>query len=307
MTIRTLTLSPALDYAVSVTPSLKLGDINRTSKEEFSAGGKGINVSIVLKRLGYPSIALGFLSGFTGDYIEKLLKDEKLDTDFVHTKGITRINVKIEGEEETAINGKGPSVTNEELEMLVSRLKKMEDGDVLVMSGQIPPTLPSDTYEKILEGIYDKKVLTIVDSTGKLLTDSLKYHPFLIKPNVDELSEIFNKKISNDDEIIFYCKELQKLGARNVLISKGGNGALLLTEEGKSYSKSAMNGKVISTVGSGDSMVAGFLAGYLRYHDYEQALLLALSTGSATAFKKGLADKEDVDAIMTKMYGKKYE
>lgn len=306
MTIRTLTLSPALDYAVSVTPSLKIGDINRTNKEEFSAGGKGINVSIVLKRLGYPSIALGFLSGFTGDYIENLLKDEELETDFVHTEGITRINVKIEGEKETAINGKGPSVTNEELETLVSKLKKMEDGDVLVMSGQIPPTLPNDTYEKILEGISDKKVLTIVDSTGKLLTDSLKYHPFLIKPNVDELSEIFKTTITNDEEIVQACKELQKLGAKNVLISKGGDGAVLVTEEGEVYSKPAMKGKVISTVGSGDSMVAGFLAGYLKYQNYENALLLALSTGSATAFKKGLADREDVDAIMMKMYGKKY-
>lgn len=303
MTIRTLTLSPALDYSVQVKGKFLLGEINRTSKEEYEAGGKGINVSIVLKRLGYDSIALGFLAGFTGDYIEKLLDKEQLKTDFVHTSGITRINVKVEGEPETAINGEGPKVNEEEMEELLKKLDGMVEGDVLIMSGQIPPTLPNNTYEKILERISDKKILTVVDSTGKLLTDSLRYHPFLIKPNSDELSEIVKRRLISDEDIISASKELQKMGARNVLISRGGDGAILVAEDGRIYSKPAMHGKVVSTVGAGDSMVAGFMAGYLKTKNFEKALILALSTGSATAFSKGLAQKEKVFEIMKKMYG----
>lgn len=304
MTIRTLTLSPALDYSVGIKGKLTLGAINRTNKEEYEAGGKGINVSIVLKRLGYPSIALGFLSGFTGDYIEKLLKAEGLETGFVHTAGITRINVKVEGETETAINGEGPKVKEEELEKLVEKIDESEDGDVLIMSGQIPPTLPDDTYERILERIQGKKVLTVVDSTGKLLTDSLKYHPFLVKPNGDELGEIVGRSLKTPEEIVEGAKELQKMGARNVLVSLGGDGAILVAEDGKTYHKEAMHDKVVSTVGAGDSMVAGFITGYLKTHDFERALMLALSTGSATAFSKGLATKEKVMSILKKMYGR---
>lgn len=304
MTIRTLTLSPALDYSVGIKGELTLGAINRTCKEEYEAGGKGINVSIVLKRLGYPSIALGFLSGFTGDYIEELLKKEGLQTDFVHTDGITRINVKVEGDIETAINGEGPKVKEEDLEKLVSKIDESEDGDVLIMSGQIPPTLPDYTYERILERIQRKNVLTVVDSTGKLLTDSLKYHPFLVKPNGEELGEIVGRKLVTPEDIEEGAKELQKLGARNVLVSLGGDGAILVAEDGKSYRKPAMHSKVISTVGAGDSMVAGFVTGYLKTKDFERALMLALSTGSATAFSKGLATKEKVLEILKTMYGR---
>lgn len=302
--IRTLTLSPALDYSVVVNGEFTLGAINRTVKEEYEAGGKGINVSIVLKRLGLDSIALGFLSGFTGDYIEKLLKQEGLTTDFVHTPGVTRINVKVEGEPETAINGQGPRVTEQELSELVAKIDQSQDGDVLIMSGQIPPTLPSDTYEKILARLAGRKVLTVVDSTGKLLTDALKYHPFLIKPNSDELGEIVGKPMDTEEAIIAGAKELQGLGARNVLVSRGGDGSILVDENGRSYIKKAMHAPVVSTVGAGDSMVAGFIYGYLRTKDYERSLELASSTGSATAFSKGLATREKVLAILKTMYGR---
>lgn len=304
MKIRTLTLSPALDYSVGIKGKLTLGAINRTSKEEYEAGGKGINVSVVLKRLGYPSIALGFLSGFTGDYIEKLLKEEGLTVAFVHTDGITRINVKIEGDIETAINGEGPKVKEEDLKKLIERIDESVDGDVLIMSGQIPPTLPDDTYERILERIQGKNILTVVDSTGKLLTDSLKYHPFLVKPNGEELGEIVGRVLVSKDDIVKASKELQKMGARNVLVSLGGQGAILVAEDGKTYFKEAMHDKVVSTVGAGDSMVAGFITGYLKTHDFERALMLALSTGSATAFSKGLATKEKAMTILRKMYGR---
>lgn len=304
MKIRTLTLSPALDYSVGIKGKLTLGAINRTSKEEYEAGGKGINVSVVLKRLGYPSIALGFLSGFTGDYIEKLLKEEGLTVAFVHTDGITRINVKIEGNIETAINGEGPKVKEEDLKKLIERIDECVDGDVLIMSGQIPPTLPDDTYERILERIQGKNILTVVDSTGKLLTDSLKYHPFLVKPNGEELGEIVGRVLVSKDDIVKASKELQKMGARNVLVSLGGQGAILVAEDGKTYFKEAMHDKVVSTVGAGDSMVAGFITGYLKTHDFERALMLALSAGSATAFSKGLATKEKAMTILKKMYGR---
>lgn len=304
MKIRTLTLSPALDYSVGIKGKLTLGAINRTSKEEYEAGGKGINVSVVLKRLGYPSIALGFLSGFTGDYIEKLLKEEGLTVGFVHTDGITRINVKIEGDIETAINGEGPKVKEEDLKKLIERIDESVDGDVLIMSGQIPPTLPDDTYERILERIQGKNILTVVDSTGKLLTDSLKYHPFLVKPNGEELGEIVGRVLVSKDDIVKAAKELQKMGARNVLVSLGGQGAILVAEDGKTYFKEAMYDKVVSTVGAGDSMVAGFITGYLKTHDFERALMLALSAGSATAFSKGLATKEKAMTILKKMYGR---
>lgn len=304
MTIRTLTLSPALDYSVSIKGKFVLGAINRTGKEEYEAGGKGINVSVVLHRLGLPSLALGFLSGFTGAYIEELLKKEGLSTGFVHTAGITRINVKIEGEIETAINGEGPKASEEDLKKLVKKIDESEDGDVLVMSGQIPPTLPLDTYERILARIRGKEVLTVVDSTGKLLTDSLKFHPFLVKPNGEELGDIVGRELSSPDEIIEGAKELQKMGARNVLVSLGGDGAVLVSEDGKTYRKPAMRSEVVSTVGAGDSMVAGFLAGYLKSKDFERALTLALATGSATAFSKGLATKEKVLKILEEMYGR---
>lgn len=302
MTIRTLTLSPALDYSLTVKDKLTIGAINRTTKESFAPGGKGINVSIILKRLGYTSIALGFLSGFTGEYVEKLLAKEGLQTDFIHIAGITRINVKIDGKVETAINGSGPNATDDDLEKLFKKIEQSESGDILVMSGKIPPTLPSNTYEKILERISDRDVMTVVDSTGSLLTDSLKFHPFLIKPNKEEMCEILGvDDLFTDGEIITGARHLQDMGAKNVLVSLGKQGALLVDEAGNIYKRSAPIGHVKSTVGAGDSMVAGFLKGYLETHDYGVALAYGVAIGSATAFARNLASRDKMLAAIEKV------
>ncbi len=300
--IYTLTLSPALDYSLGV-KDFRLGAINRSFKEEYTPGGKGINVSIVLNRLGYHSVALGFLAGFTGDYIESRLKGEGIAVDFVKTSGISRVNVKIECQQETAINAEGPKISKDEMSSLLSKLDALSDGDILVMSGQIPPALPPDTYENILSRLIGKKILSVVDSTGRLLTDSLAYHPFLIKPNADELAEVAGRPLHNVADIVAAARQLQQEGARNVLVSRGGEGAVLVDENGVVHAKPALKGHAISTVGAGDSMVAGFLAGYLADKDYEKAFELGLSSGSATAFSKGLATKAKVDEIMKTMYG----
>lgn len=301
--IYTLTLSPSIDYSVGV-KNFTAGIINRTYKEDYVPGGKGINVSIVLKNLGFDSIALGFLAGFTGDFIEAKLKEEGLNTSFVRTGGITRINVKVESEDEkeTAINGQGPRVTQAEMAELLTKIGRIQDNDVLIMSGQVPPTLPSDTYETILQSLKGKRILTVVDSTGKLLTDSLKYHPFLVKPNGEELAGIVGRPLPTNDDIIEGAKELRKMGAQNALISLGKDGAILVDSNDQVWVRPAMKGHAVSTVGAGDSMVAGFIAGYLESHDYGHALELGLSSGSATAFSKGLATKEAVEKIMKTMY-----
>lgn len=298
--IYTVTLNPSIDYIVHM-DGLTLGITNRTVSEEYYYGGKGINVSCVLAELDLDSTAIGFTAGFTGEAIEKGIKNERITTEFIRLKsGMSRINIKIKADEETEINGQGPDISPEELEQLMQKLDDIKDGDTLVLAGSIPSTLPDDVYEKMLERIDGKAVRIVVDATKKLLLNSLKYHPFLIKPNRQELSEIFGVEVKSEEDTERYAKELQKMGARNVLISLGGEGAMLIDEYGQKHKAGVLKEKVINTVGSGDSMVAGFVAGYEKEQSYPFALKLGSVCGNATAFLPGLATKEKINELLTK-------
>lgn len=295
--IYTITLNPALDYIIKL-KELVPNEINTSESEYILPGGKGINVSIILKRLDVESVTLGFISGFTGKEIQKLVEKEKIQTDFINLEeGHSRINVKIlEDEKETAINSKGPLVDNKSIEKLYQKLNNLKENDILVLSGSIPKGIKEDIYEEICEKIKDKNVKIVVDSTKKLLLNTLKYRPFLIKPNHHELGEIFNVQILNQDQAIEYAKKLQQKGAQNVLVSMGEKGSILLDENGKSYKKAAISNKnVINTVGAGDSMVAGFLAGYLKYKNYEDALKLGIASASATVNNVFLGTKDEIN------------
>lgn len=309
--IYTVTFNPALDYVIGV-DNIKLDAVNRTNSEAIFYGGKGINVSTVLKNLGYHNIALGFVAGFTGNAIETGVKSLGIETDFIHLKGgLSRINVKIKSLKadinnkndnvETEINGQGPDISQEELEELLKKIENIQKGDILVLAGSIPNTLPSDIYEKIMEKLESKGIKIVVDATKDLLVNVLKYHPFLIKPNNHELGDIFGKVLKTDEEILVCAKELQKKGAENVLVSMAKDGALLVTKEGKMYRIGVPKGNVKNSVGAGDSMVAGFIAGYLEKEDYEYALKMGTAAGSATAFSYGLAKKEDVMDLLKKI------
>lgn len=297
--IYTVTFNPAIDYVVHLEGGLKLDSVNRNVSEEFQFGGKGINVSNVLKTLGFETEALGFVAGFIGDGLENGLRDMGLKTDFIHVaEGMTRINVKVKATEETEINGIGPVITAADMEKLYAQLDAIPAGDTLVLSGSIPNCLPSNTYEKIMERLDGRGIQIAVDATRDLLVNVLKYHPFMIKPNNHELGEIFGTVLKTDEEIIECAKKLQDMGGRNILVSMAGAGALLLDENGQSHRIGCPKGKVKNSVGAGDSMVAGFLAGYLETGDYGYALKLGTATGSATAFSLGLAQKEDIDALL---------
>lgn len=296
--IYTVTFNPAIDYVVFV-DNLTMGQVNRTTQEITQCGGKGINVSTVLKNLGADNIALGFVAGFTGSAIESKLKETGVKTDFVHlTEGLSRINVKIKSGEETEINGSGPNIYSGALSSLYSKLDKLQKGDYLVLAGSIPKTLPSDIYEQILQRLDGKGVHFVVDATKELLLNVLKYNPFLIKPNNYELGEMFGKELKTDDDIIFYAKKLQEMGAQNVIISMAGDGAVLIDETGKVTKMGVPKGKVVNSVGAGDSMVAGFLVGYLENGDYGYALKKGTAAGSATAFSAGLATAEKVNELI---------
>lgn len=298
--IYTVTLNPSIDYVVRL-ESLVTGITNRTTSEEYYFGGKGINVSCVLAELDLESTAFGFVAGFTGEAIEKGIRNDKIITDFIKLeKGISRINIKIKAGEETEINCQGPHIEENELLRLLNKVDRINDGDTIVIAGNVPNTMPDDVYERILERIKNKKVRIVVDSTKKLLLNSLKYKPFLIKPNRQELSEIFETEVSAEADIEKYAKELQKLGAQNVLISLGGNGAMLIDEFGEKHKQGVLKEKVINTVGSGDSMVAGFIAGYEKEHSYPYALKLGSACGNATAFLSGLATKEKINELLKK-------
>lgn len=298
--IYTVTLNPSIDYVVRL-DSLVTGITNRTTSEEYYFGGKGINVSWVLAELDLESTAFGFVAGFTGDAIEKGIRNDKIITDFIKLeKGISRINIKIKADDETEINCQGPHIDESELERLLNKVDRINDGDTLVIAGNVPNTMPDDVYERILERIKGKKVRIVVDATKKLLLNSLKYKPFLIKPNRQELSEIFETEISTETDIEKYAKELQKMGAQNVLISLGGDGAMLIDEFGEKHKQGVLKEKVINTVGSGDSMVAGFIAGYEKEHSYPYALKLGSVCGNATAFLSGLATKEKINELLAK-------
>ncbi len=299
--IYTLTFNPAIDY-VMYPQSLDLGVTNRSAREEYFIGGKGINVSLVLRELDMPSVALGFTAGFTGAAIEEYMKNEGVSCDFVRlSEGFTRINLKIKGEEETELNGKGPEISSSELETMMEKLRKLQTGDILILAGSIPGSLPSDIYEKIMAMLMDKGVLFVVDAAGKLLLNSLSYKPFLIKPNAQELSEICGKSLKTHEEIISAAKELQEKGARNVLVSMAGDGSILIDERGEVHIMGTAKGEVIGSVGAGDSMVAGFIAGYLKTHDYGHALKLGTACGGATAFSVGLAKREKIEELLASL------
>ena len=295
--IYTVTFNPAIDYVVH-TKELIFGMTNRSLREEIYFGGKGINVSIVLKELGIDSKLLGFTAGFTGEAIEKGLSDMGLDTDFVRLKdGNSRINIKIKSTEETELNCQGPDIDDNAVATLFEKLDSLSDGDILILAGSIPSSLPSDIYEEILQRISNKSVKTIVDATNDLLLNVLKYKPFLIKPNNHELGEMFGSELKTDLEIETYARKLQDMGAVNVLVSMAGDGAILIDENGKTHRCGVCKGKVKNSVGAGDSMVAGFTAG-IQNGDYEYALKLGTAAGGATAFSDGLAKKEKIEELL---------
>ncbi|MBO4865233.1 MAG: 1-phosphofructokinase [Ruminococcus sp.] len=295
--VYTVTFNPAIDYVVRM-EDLKLGEVNRTSYEEMFFGGKGINVSIVLNELGIKSKTLGFTAGFTGEAIENGLKSMGIDADFVRLeKGNSRINVKIKVAEETEINGQGPHIDDKALEALFGKLDGLQDGDTLILAGSIPNSLPSDIYEKILHRLSGKNIKTVVDATKDLLLNVLKYEPFLIKPNNHELGEMFGIKLTSIDEIEKYARKLREKGAKNVLISMAGDGALLVDENDKTHFSGVCKGTVKNSVGAGDSMVAGFVAGSAD-GDYGYALKLGTAAGGATAFSDGLATKEKIAELL---------
>ena len=300
--IYTVTFNPAIDYVVRMSGDLLPGMTNRSDSEQCYFGGKGINVSTILKNLGLESTALGFIAGFTGDAIEKIVKERGIKADFVKlVDGISRINVKIKGKEETELNAQGPAIPEDAQQKLFSQIEALDDGDMLILAGSIPSSLPSDVYERIIEKVKDKKIDVVVDATKDLLKNVLKYHPFLIKPNNHELGEMFGAVLKTDDEIEEYARKLQEMGARNVLISMAGDGAMLISENGERFRIGVPKGKVRNSVGAGDSMVAGFIAGYKKSGSYEDALKMGTAAGSATAFSDDLATGEEIQNIFNKL------
>ena len=298
--VYTVTFNPAIDYVIHV-DELRTGNVNRSDREQMFRGGKGINVSIVLNELGVKSKALGFIAGFTGKAIEEGVRSKGVETDFVELpEGCSRINVKIKSSEETDINGNGPSIPAAALESLYEKLDALQDGDTLVLAGSIPSSLPSDVYEKILARLSGKKVKTVVDATKDLLLNVLKYKPFLVKPNNHELGEMFGVELTNVDEIVVYAKKLKEMGAVNVLVSMAGDGAVLLDENGETHRYGVCRGTVKNSVGAGDSMVAGFIAGS-QNGDYEYALKLGTAAGGATAFSDDLAKKDAIFELLKQL------
>lgn len=298
--IYTVTFNPAIDYVVR-TGEMTIGATNRSNSEEIYFGGKGINVSMVLKELDMPSIALGFVAGFTGVAIEKGVQEAGIETDFVHLEnGFSRINVKIKSSQETELNGQGPHITEDAIRELFAKLDCLKDGDTIVLAGSIPNTLPADIYEQILQYLSGKNIKAVVDATGELLLRVMKFKPFLVKPNNHELGELFHVTLQTNEEIAQYARKLQEMGARNVLVSMAGDGALLIDENGKEHFCDVCKGTVRNSVGAGDSMVAGFLAGS-KDGDYEFALKLGTATGGATAFADGLAKREDIDRLLAQL------
>ena len=307
--IYTVTFNPSLDYIIGV-DGFETGKVNRTSEEVIFPGGKGINVSIVLHNLGLDSTAIGFIAGFTGQEIERRIGNFGIDNQFIQVEqGISRVNVKLrnlsenaEGEkkvvEETEINGQGPMISQQELEAFYKQLDTLTKEDVLVLAGSIPSVLPATIYRDIMAKLRDKEVMIVVDATNDLLVNVLEYHPFLIKPNNFELGEIFDVTIKDKADVITYGKKLQEMGARNVLVSMAGDGAVLVAEDGTTYQTEAPKGKVKNSVGAGDSMVAGFVYGYLTEKSYKKAFYYGVCTGSASAFSENLATREEVDVLL---------
>lgn len=296
--IYTVTFNPSLDYVVDV-PEFGMGKVNRTSEERIIPGGKGVNVSIVLSNLGIDTRALCFVAGFTGKAFKTLLDNKKINADYINVEeGTTRINVKLRTGEETEINGKGPVVNTEHLLTLQQKLDYLDEDDFLVLAGSIPESMPKSTYMDIMQRLQYNNIKIIVDAGGELLLNVLPYKPFLIKPNAAELSEIFGVEIKTKEDAITYGKKLMEKGARNVLISMAAEGAVLLAEDGNVYQAVAPKGVVKNSVGAGDSMLAGFLAGYIQEGNYQQAFNMGICAGSASAFSEELATKSEIEELM---------
>ncbi|MGN1406504.1 MAG: 1-phosphofructokinase [Erysipelotrichaceae bacterium] len=295
--IYTVTLNPSLDY-IAECEDFTLGATNRTSAELIYPGGKGINVSIVLSNLGDKTTALGFLAGFTGDHIENLIKDMGISSKMIRLdEGMSRINLKLKSKEETELNGMGPKINVLDITRLYQKLEMIEDGDVLVLAGSIPPTVSESLYSDIMERLKEKKIRIVVDATKDLLMNVLAKKPFLIKPNIHELSELFNVKLNNAAEALPYALKLKEMGAVNVIVSMGKDGAMMVDENGNSYTMASPVGKLVNSVGAGDSLVAGFLHKYLESGNYEEAFKYGVCTGSASAFSSALATKEEVEKL----------
>lgn len=295
--ICTVTFNPSLDYIVDV-ENFRLGLTNRTSAEQILPGGKGINVSTVLMNLGIPSTALGFMGGFTGEELVKRLKEMGVESDFIRIPdGLTRINVKLKSIDGTEINGAGPMIGREQTEELMKKLDGLKKGDILFLAGSIPSGMPEDMYERIMKRLDGKGIITVVDASRDLLVNVLKYHPFLIKPNNHELGEIFGVELNTREDVIPYGKKLQEMGAENVLISMAGEGAVLIAQNGEIYKKPAPEGRLVNAVGAGDSMAAGFMAGWMEKKDYYHAFYMGIAAGSASAFSENLATGEEIKAV----------
>ena len=299
--IYTVTFNPSLDYIVSV-KDFRPGMTNRTSSELMLAGGKGINVSIVLGNLGIKSTALGFIAGFTGDEIVRRLHNGGINSEFIKINdGISRINIKLKSIDGTEINGQGPHIDSSHIEQLMNRLRRLESGDVLVLAGSIPAGISDNIYKDIMDMLKDKGVQIVVDATSRLLTNVLEYKPFFIKPNQHELGDIFNVTLNTQEEVIPYALKLKKMGAVNVCVSMGGKGAILVADDGNVYKAKAPDGILKNSVGAGDSLVAGFLSGWIEKKDYEYAFRKGVATGSASAFSEQLATREEAEALLTQL------
>lgn len=301
--IYTVTFNPSLDYIVTV-KEFALGKTNRTVTEQMLPGGKGINVSTVLANLGIESTALGFTAGFTGEEIVKRVQNLGFTCDFIRVpEGFSRINIKMKDFDGTEINGKGPVIGAAEVEQLFRRLDQLKEGDVLVLAGSIPASMPDSTYRDIMSRLSDKGILFVVDATGELLLNVLEYHPFLIKPNNHELGEIFGVQLKTREAVIPYARKLRERGARNVLVSMAGQGAVLVDENGAVYELPAPLGKLVNAVGAGDSMVAGFLAGWMLKKEYLHAFKMGIAAGSASAFSELLATEAEIIRVYDSLGG----
>lgn len=294
--IYTLTLNPSVDYIVQL-ENFQLGELNRTVSEAKFPGGKGINVSRVLKQYGTKSRALGFVGGFTGEYIEHYLQNEQIDTDFVKVTEDTRINIKLKTGKESEINAKGPSISDYNLQMLKEKIFKLGSEDLLVLAGSIPSTLPKTTYEELVKICVENGAQFVVDAEGDLLKKVIPYKPFLIKPNHHELGELFNTTFTSAEEVIPYGKKLVEMGAENVIVSLADKGAVMVNQH-SAFLAEVPSGEVKNSVGAGDSMVAGFLAAYEQTRDLKEAFRYGVASGSATAFSLGLCTKAKVEELL---------
>lgn len=299
--VYTVTFNPSLDYIVAV-DDFQLGMTNRTSSELILPGGKGVNVSILLNNLGIANTAFGFAAGFTGRAIISMLEKNGVKADFIEIEdGLSRINFKLKNIDGTEINGQGPDISDAKVEELLNKLDTLKEGDALVLAGSIPATMSDDIYQTILKRLQGRGILTIVDATSSLLMNVLEYHPFLIKPNHHELGEIYNVELTSREEVVPYAKKLQESGARNVLVSMGGKGAVLVSEDGNVYDAPAPEGLLKNSVGAGDSMVAGFLTGWLNTGSYKEAFRMGVAAGSASAFSDNLATKDQVEDVLNRV------